>query len=355
MRIMYVPLPTSSIRLKHLRLIQQSLTELNNMLSDPSSDDDLRSMAQADIESTISILPKLSSSLKTALIPPHPFAHLPALIEIHPGAGGLEASLFAHELLMAYTSLCTRLSWSHSLTDYTPDDSTPAGTTGLTSAILEVSHPSAYNALRTEAGVHRVQRVPATEKKGRTHTSAVSVLVLPSLPTSPADSSMNYDDPSSDYYIAHGDVRSETMRASGAGGQHVNKTDSAIRLTHLPTGLVVAMQESRSQHSNREKAWNVLRAKLAQRRREEREVKMIELRRDIMGGVSRTGREDKIRTYNFSQNRVSDHRCGAESSDLDGVMAGNDSLEGIMDAVREWMTDNEIKIMAAEEEAKAKI
>jgi peptide chain release factor 1 len=314
----------------------------------------MRSLAEADIASTIQItLPKLSSSLKTALIPPHPFAHLPALIEIHPGAGGSEASIFADQLLTAYTSLCSRLSWRHSLTDYTPDEGTPAGTTGLTSAILEISHPGAYNVLRTEAGVHRVQRVPATEKKGRTHTSAVSVLVLPSLPTSPADSSMNYDDPTSDYHIAHGDVRSETMRASGAGGQHVNKTDSAIRLTHTPTGLVVAMQDSRSQHSNREKAWNVLRAKLAQRRREEREAKMIALRRGIMGGVARTGREDKVRTYNFSQNRVSDHRCGAESSDLDGVMGGGEALEGIMDKVREWMVDNEVMGMAAEEEAEA--
>lgn len=333
----------------------QNLTELNALISDPTSDEEMRALAEADITSTIlTTLPKLSSSMKAALIPPHPFAHLPALIEIHPGAGGSEASIFADELLTAYTSLCSRLSWRHSLTDYTPDEGTPAGTTGLTSAILEISHPSAYNILRTEAGVHRVQRVPATEKKGRTHTSAVSVLVLPSLPTSPADSSMNYDDPTSDYHIAHGDVRSETMRASGAGGQHVNKTDSAIRLTHTPTGLVVAMQESRSQHSNREKAWNVLRAKLAQRRREEREAKMIALRRGIMGGVARTGREDKIRTYNFSQNRVSDHRCGAESSDLDGIMGGGDALEGIMDKVREWMVDNEVMIMAAEEEAGSK-
>lgn len=206
--------------------------------------------------------------------------------------------------------------------------------------------------LRTEAGVHRVQRVPATEKKGRTHTSAVSVLVLPSLPKPGEDSALNFEDPNSDYYVDPGSVRSETMRARGAGGQHVNKTDSAIRLTHMPTGIVVAMQESRSQHKNREKAWQVLRAKLAQKRREEREEELIALRRKVMGGIARTGREDKVRTYNYSQNRVTDHRCGSESSDLDGILGGGNALDRIMEDVREWMMEGEMLALAAEEDAK---
>ena len=323
------------------------------LLNDPSSDNELRSLAESDIESTATSLPSLTNRLKVSLVPPHPFAALPCLIEIHPGAGGSEASLFAHSLLDMYTAFCSRMGWSHSLAIYENDDSTPSGSQGLTNAILEVNHVGSYDILRTEAGVHRVQRVPATEKKGRTHTSAVSVLVLPSFPETGAESELNYEDPNSDYYIAPTDVRSETMRASGAGGQHVNKTDSAIRLTHIPTGIVVAMQESRSQHANREKAWQVLRAKLAQKKREEREAEVVALRRSVMGGVARTGREDKVRTYNFSQNRVTDHRSGKTSSDLDGILSGTESLESIMQSVREWMSENEIRGLQAEEEAKA--
>jgi peptide chain release factor 1 len=278
---------------------------------------------------------------------------MPCLIELHPGAGGSEASLFAYELLQMYQSLCARLHWPTTLTSFTPDPSLPE-LPSLTSAILEINVPNAYNALRTEAGVHRVQRVPSTEKKGRTHTSAVSVLVLPSFPEKPEESEHNYADPSSDYYIPPSDVRSETMRASGAGGQHVNKTDSAIRLTHIPTGIVVGMQESRSQHANRTKAWQVLRARLAQRRREEREEEMLQLRRSAMGGVARTGREDKVRTYNFSQNRVSDHRSGWTGSDLEGVLEGGQVLEACMASVREWMDENEVRGLLAEELAKSK-
>jgi peptide chain release factor 1 len=307
-------------------------------------------LAQSEINTTTTSLPILASALRSSLIPPHPFAHLPCFIEIHPGAGGSEASLFAHTLLNMYMGLCTRLSYAHSLTSYTPDDSVPSTTPGLTDAILEINHPGAYDLLRTEAGVHRVQRVPATEKKGRTHTSAVSVLVLPSLPETSTESEMNFEDPQSDYYIAPTDVRSETMRARGAGGQHVNKTDSAVRLTHIPTGIVVAMQESRSQHKNREKAWTVLRSKLAQKRREERENEMIALRRRVMGGVARTGREDKVRTYNFSQSRVTDHRCGVESGDLEDVLEGGVALEEVMEKVREWMIEGEIADLVAAEE-----
>lgn len=275
-------------------------------------------------------------------------------MEIHPGAGGSEASLFAHTLLNMYMSLCGRLNWPYSIASYTRDDSVSDSQGALTDAILEINQAGSYDVLRTEAGVHRVQRVPATEKKGRTHTSAVSVLVLPSLPETDSGV-LNYDDPNSDYYVAASDVRSETMRARGAGGQHVNKTDSAIRLTHIPTGFVVAMQESRSQHKNREKAWQLLRAKLAQKRREDREAEVIALRRSVMGGVAKMGREDKVRTYNYSQSRVTDHRSGKESTDLDGVLAGDEALETIMESVREWMDENEVRGLVAEEEAKAKL
>ncbi|EXJ60350.1 peptide chain release factor 1 [Cladophialophora yegresii CBS 114405] len=319
------------------------------MLTDPSSDAELRTLASQDIEATTSQLPSLSSRLKNSLIPAHPFASLPCMIEIHPGAGGSEASLFAHSLLNMYTDLCARKRWPTTLASYTPDDSTHD--TGLTDALLEVHQPGAYDVLRTEAGVHRVQRVPATEKKGRTHTSAVSVMVLPSLPEGTnTDAELDYENPESDYYVNPADVKSQAMRASGAGGQHVNKTESAIRLTHLPTNTVVAVQEERSQHKNREKAWRLLRAKIAQMRREAREEEIVRIRRSAMGGVARTGREDKIRTYNFSQRRVTDHRSGMDSSDLEGILGGGQGLEDLMDSVRGWMSEEEVKALIAEEQ-----
>ncbi|ETN46634.1 uncharacterized protein HMPREF1541_00820 [Cyphellophora europaea CBS 101466] len=339
--------------LKAYEEARASIVELESLLVDPSTDTELRDLTHSEIATLASSVPTLTTQLSTSLIPRHPFASMPCLIEIHPGAGGSEASLFAHTILSMYQSLCTRLNWPQTLTSYTPDSNLSESTPGITSAILEVSAPNSYNVLRTEAGVHRVQRVPTTEKKGRTHTSAVSVLVMPSFPEKPEESEHNYADPSSDYYIPPQDVRSETMRASGAGGQHVNKTDSAIRLTHVPTGIVVGMQESRSQHANRTKAWQVLRAKIAQKRREEREEEMLALRRKAMGGVARTGREDKVRTYNYSQSRVTDHRSGWQGMDLEGLLEGGESLEKCMQSVREWMDENEVKGLVAEEEAKA--
>lgn len=331
-----------------------SVSELESILVDPAADAELRELAVTDLDTTRTSLPSLAQTLKTALIPPHPFSSFPCLLEIHPGAGGSEASIFAHDLLQMYINMATRLGLQHQLTSYSGDESAPSGTVALTEAILEISAPNTYDIFRPEAGVHRVQRIPATEKKGRTHTSAVSVLVLPSLPERAEDSDLNYEDPTSDYYIDPTEVHSEAMRARGAGGQHVNKTESAVRLTHIPTGLVVRMQESRSQHKNREKAWNILRSKLAARRREEREVEIANLRRNVMGGVGRTGREDKVRTYNWTQNRVTDHRSGWEGNNLDDVLAGGRTLEDCMDSVREWMREGEVLGMLAEDEMKRK-
>lgn len=337
---------------------QNSIKELNSLLCDPTSDPEIKSLASQDVEATSATLTHLISGLKRSLIPTHPFASLPCLLEIHPGAGGSEASLFASELLHMYTTFCASRGWKTDLIKYEADESAPGSEVGLTDAVLEVTQPGSYEVLRSEAGVHRVQRVPATEKKGRTHTSAVSVLVLPCLPASGSggieDSALNFEDPNSDYYINSSDVRSETMRARGAGGQHVNKTDSAVRLTHAPTGIVVSMQESRSQHKNREKAWQILRAKLAQKRREEREQELLALRRKAMGGVAMTGREDKVRTYNYSQQRVTDHRCGSETVNLPDVLAGGEALDRMMRDVRDWMQEQEVAALAAVEEAKAK-
>ena len=226
----------------------------------------------------------------------------------------------------------------------------------MNEAVIEIETDGAYDILRTESGVHRVQRVPATETKGRTHTSAVSVMVLPSFPESgnSMDNVLNFEDPTSDYYIDPQDVRVEKMRASGAGGQHVNKTESAIRLTHIPTGTVVSMQDERSQQANRRKAWQVLRAKIAEARQEARELELVQLRRGVMGGVARMGRGDKVRTYNYGQSRCTDHRSGLTIHSLDDVLEGGDGLEAIMESVRTWMADREVEAMVAEELARGK-
>lgn len=218
---------------------------------------------------------------------------------------------------------------------------------------MEIENAGSYDIMRTESGVHRVQRVPATEGKGRTHTSAVSVMILPNFPSdgSEGDHALNFEDPNSDYYIDPQEVHYERMRASGAGGQHVNKTESAVRLTHIPTGTVVAMQDSRSQHDNRRKAWQVLRARIAEARREAREQEAVKMRRGILGGVSKMGRGDKIRTYNWGQSRCTDHRSGMTVHNIGEVMEGGHGLEKIMESVRTWLVDQEVDAMIADADA----
>ena len=218
-------------------------------------------------------------------------------------------------------------------------------------AVLEIEGEGSYGAFRCESGVHRVQRIPATESKGRTHTSAVAVWVLPSFPSTDSEElgENSYDDPNSDYYVDPKEVKIDVMRASGAGGQHVNTTDSAVRLTHLPTNTVVAMQESRSQQKNREKAWRLLRSRIAQARRETREEEKSRLRSSIVGSAA-IGRGDKIRTYNWGQQRVTDHRSGITLHHLDDILEGGGSLDTIMQSVRAWLTERDLEALAADEE-----
>ncbi|KAI5304659.1 hypothetical protein KEM56_006171 [Ascosphaera pollenicola] len=327
----------------------ESISELQSLLKDESTDEELRSLAEEDLGEATRSLATLSDKLKQSLIPKHPFAQFPCLIEIRPGAGGDEAGIFAYELMRMYLQFCA----SHGLqaTVVKQDVDEAAGSDEkLAEAVIETAAAGSYDLLRTEIGVHRVQRVPATETKGRTHTSAVSIMVLPSLPES--NHSTDVDDPDSDYYINPQDVIAEKMKAGGAGGQHVNKTESAIRLTHTPTGLVVSMQDSRSQHENRRKAWLLLRARVAERKREAREEELVRLRRGAMGGVAKMGRENKIRTYNFNQNRCTDHRSGITLHNLDSVLDGGTGLEKIMTSVRGWLVDQEIDGLLAEEKAK---
>lgn len=333
--------------------------ELDSLVRDPHVDAELRALAAEDLASSQTDLSAASAELKASLVTPHPFAHLPCLIEIRPGAGGSEAALFASDLVRMYTAYISRTGLRYNLLKYEdalgPSD--PRGSDSpLMEAVLEVETEGAYGRLRCEAGVHRVQRVPATESKGRTHTSSASVLVLPSFvedSTEGGDAAATAEE-EAEGFVDPKDVKTEFMRARGAGGQHVNTTNSAVRLTHIPTGTVVAIQDQRSQHKNRDKAWRLLRAKVAQQRREEKEAEMLRMRRGVVA-AGKLGRENKVRTYNWGQQRVTDHRSGFSVHDLDDTIEGGESLERVMDSVRRWMEDADVLALAAEgDEAKDK-
>ncbi|MCJ1339414.1 hypothetical protein MMC09_004703 [Bachmanniomyces sp. S44760] len=348
-------LSSTADALKGYEASKDSLAELQLLLSDSATEPELRSIAAEEIGPSTEDLEQISTKLRKSLVPTHPFARLPCLIEIRPGAGGSEAGLFAGDLVRMYQAFCKRHGLRVSLLKLDGDEVRSGSVEqALQEAVLEVESEGAYDVLRCEAGVHRVQRVPATESKGRTHTSVCSVLVLPSFPSTGADEmgESSFNDPDSDYYVDPKDVRTDVMRARGAGGQHVNTTDSAVRLTHIPTNTVVAIQDTRSQHKNREKAWQLLRAKIAQARREAREEEMAQLRASIVD-VPRTGRSDKIRTYNWGQQRVTDHRSGMTMNNLDDIIAGGDSLDRIMDSVRIWLADRDLESLGADEEAAA--
>ena len=327
------------------------MPELQQLIEDPSTDSELRSLAEEELRTTRDQLSSLSSDLQTSLVPPHPFAQMPCLIELRPGAGGDEAGLFAGDLLQMYQGYCKRQGLRMKILKF------DAGkTSGLEQsvqeAVLEVEKPGSYDMLRCEAGVHRVQRVPATELKGRIHTSAVAVMVLPSFPSQGEDDleESSFENPSSDFYVNPTDVRVDVMRARGAGGQHVNTTDSAVRLTHLPTKTVVAVQDSRSQHQNRAQAWRILRSRIAQARRDVREEELAQLRLSVLG-AARMGREDKIRTYNWHQQRVTDHRSGITLLHLDDVLEGGESLDKVMASAKEWLKMQDLEVLVAGEEA----
>ncbi|TVY33745.1 Peptide chain release factor [Lachnellula subtilissima] len=341
--------------LKEWEDTQSSIEELRGLIHDPTTDQELRDLAEDDLAETRTQLEELSQKLAISLTPKHPFEDMPCLMEIRPGAGGGEAAIFANDLLRMYKAYCMRKKMRVSVMKYETADGMGdgSGQAPLSEAILEIESAGAYGQLRSEAGVHRVQRVPATEAKGRVHTSAVSVLVLPSLPSNGNEgqelNQADLTDPESDYYVNPTDVRTDVMRARGAGGQHVNTTDSAVRLTHIPTNTVVAMQDSRSQHQNREKAWQLLRSKLAQARREAREEEVAKVRRSVMG-VAQMGRENKVRTYNWQQQRVTDHRSGLTIHHLDDVMEGGDELDTVIDSVKTWFGEQEMLTLLAEEE-----
>lgn len=338
--------------LKQLEKAKASLSELQGLLR--SDDAELRELAQDDLEATNVELADSSHNLSVALTPKHPFADMPCLLEIRPGPGGTEGRFFADSLFHMYQAYCANKGYRTRVVKYdTMDNDGQTGSEGevpLQEAVLEVEDPGAYAKFRGEAGMHRVQRVPVTEKSGRTHTSAVAVWVLPSFPESGnTDAESEWDNPESDFYINPAEIRCETMRARGAGGQHVNKTESAIRLTHIPTGTTVSMQDSRSQQRNRDYAWRLMRSRLAQQRREAREEKARQLRSSVLAN-SQITRGDKIRTYNYQQDRCTDHRSALDVHNLPDVLRGGDTLGRVMESVQTWLVNKDIELLIADEE-----
>jgi len=291
-------------------------------LKDAGGDPEMQALAEAEFYELRDRLPTLERQVRLLLLPRDAADERNAVIELRPGTGGEEAALFAGELFRMYQRYAELQGWRTEVLEF---DETDLG--GLSAASLLVSGPGAYAALKYESGVHRVQRVPVTEGGGRIHTSAATVAVLP-------------EAEEVDVVIEDKDLRIDTFRASGAGGQHVNKTDSAIRITHLPSGLVVQCQDQKSQHKNKAKALKVLRARLYdQQRQAQHQAEAAERKSQVGSG----DRSERIRTYNYPQNRVTDHRINLTLYKLEQVLSGQ-ALGEIIEALR---TEDEAARLAA--------
>jgi len=291
-------------RIGELRAAQRAQAEAEAMMADP----EMKDLAESELYELKDRLPKLQHEIRLALLPQDEADARSAILEVRPAAGGDEAGLFAAQLFEMYQKYAAARGWRTEVMDY---DATELG--GIKSATAEITGRNVFARLKYESGVHRVQRVPSTESQGRIHTSTVTVAVLPE--AEEVDIEVNTED-----------LRIDVYRASGAGGQHVNKTESAVRITHLPTGVVVAMQEERSQHKNRAKAMKILRSKLYDAQRSSLDATRSADRRSQVG----TGdRSERIRTYNFPQGRVSDHRIGLTLHSIDRIMGGE--LDEVVD------------------------
>ncbi|KAJ6597038.1 hypothetical protein DFH09DRAFT_1133459 [Mycena vulgaris] len=307
---------------------REALRETTALLDDP----DLRSMASEDYTMlTESLTEIVKRRFPAILVPPSRTAHLSALMELKSGVGGSEASLFLGEMLRMYLRLAQASQWKG---DVVVNNELDGG--GVKDATVEFRGAGAYDALQWESGVHRVQRVPATEQSGRVHTSTVAVVVLPLVEESEADKEELY---------SMDDIKIEVMRSKGAGGQHVNKTESAVRLTHIPSGVTVAMQDERSQHQNRRRAFQVLASRLMQAKLTREMEARRASRRNLVKGADRS---DKIRTYNYAQERVTDHRIGLSLRNLTSVMEG-DGLQDFVAAMKRDHEESQMEDMLQEE------
>ncbi|KAH3901218.1 probable Peptide chain release factor 1, mitochondrial [Saccharomycodes ludwigii] len=321
----YAKLCSITDALKEYQANYEQFKELEEMVKqDPTLSED----AEEEIKEIYPNLEKSKQLLFHKLLPPHPFADKSCLLELRPGVGGTEAMIFAQDLLNMYINYAHHKKWAYRVVSETENEQG----NGIVEAILAIDEPGSYDRMKFESGVHRVQRIPATETKGRTHTSTAAVVVLPQMG--------GEDERETDAYertFKPEEIRIDVMRARGKGGQHVNTTDSAVRLTHYPSGIVVSMQDERSQHKNKAKAFGILRAKLAELERKEKEEKARKARTDQ---VTSTDRSDKIRTYNYPQNRITDHRCNFSILDMESVMNGQ-KFDALIDSMEKY--DNDIK------------
>jgi peptide chain release factor 1 len=299
------------------------LAENRALAADPAADPDLAALAREEIADIEQSLPGAERDLRVAILPPDPDAGRNAVMEIRAGTGGEEAALFAANLFRMYGKYCARQGWKLGLVDASGTD-----IGGYKEIVFTIEGDGAYRTLRYEGGVHRVQRVPVTEASGRIHTSAASVVVLPEV------------EASDEIAIPPDEIRIDVFCSSGPGGQSVNTTYSAVRVTHLPTGLVVQSQDERSQHRNRDKAMTVLKSRLLDLQRRQEEEKLGSTRRSMIGSGDRS---DRIRTYNFPQNRLTDHRINLTLYSLDRVIEGE--LDDLLTALR----DHDVELRLARE------
>ena len=290
----------------------EDLASAQTMLQDP--DADLQTMAQEEIASAEPAIMAIEAQLQRMLLPKDPDDARNAFLEIRAGTGGDESALFAGDLLRMYTRYCANQSWRVEVISESPSE-----LGGYKEVVIRIEGAGVYGALKFESGGHRVQRVPATETQGRIHTSACTVAVLAE------------PDEAQAIQINPADLRIDTFRASGAGGPHINKTDSAVRITHLPTGIVAECQDGRSQHSNKAQALRVLTARIQEKDRSERAAKDAAERKSLIGSGDRS---DRIRTYNFPQGRFTDHRINLTLYKLLGIMEGD--LGDVIEALQAY-------------------
>ncbi|WP_174862986.1 peptide chain release factor 1 [Comamonas jiangduensis] len=288
---------------------EADMATAREMLDDP----DMAEMAQEEIAQGEAALLQLEDELQRLLLPKDPDDARPAYVEIRAGTGGDESALFAGDVARMYTRYAANVGWKVEIMSANENE-----IGGYKEIVLRIEGDNVYGALKFESGGHRVQRVPATETQGRIHTSACTVAVMPE-PDETAAITLN-----------PADLRIDTFRASGAGGQHINKTDSAVRVVHIPTGIVAECQDGRSQHSNKAKALQVLQARIQEKERKEREAKEAALRKGLIGSGDRS---DRIRTYNFPQGRLTDHRINLTLYKLLNIMEGD--LGDVIEALKQ--------------------